>query len=277
VSRERRPEDLASESTELDDVVDLTAGPRHGREQPTGGDRDDAAVVRDRIAELHDDAAEARDGRADARDERADAREASAPPVDAGAAEDRAGSKRDRLDGAQDRRRAAGDRESAGSDRAASARERASFLVDELTGARRREAGMMELDREITQSKRTGQPFVLAFVDVDDLKGTNDSSGHQAGDELLRRVADAIRGRIRSYDLLVRYGGDEFLCGLLGLTISEVLERFALVNSDLAARHAASVSVGVAEVEPDDELQDVVKRADDAMYQRRAGNTRDTA
>ena len=262
---DRRLDELAVELSELDSL-DLTAGEQRDRADAAGDDRDRAAEQRDDIAEVHDEAAAARDVRADARDERANVREESAGPADAGAAGDRAGSKRDRMGAAKDRRHSAADREAAGSDRAASARERASFLVDELTGAHRRDAGVMELEREIIRATRTGQPFVLAFVDVDDLKGANDSMGHQAGDELLRRAADAIRRRTRSYDLLVRYGGDEFLCGLLGLSVVDVAERFVLVNADLAADHAAAISVGLAELQPDESRQDLVRRADEAMY-----------
>lgn len=56
----------------------------------------------------------------------------------------------------------------------------------------------------------------LAFIDVDNLKAKNDSLGHPAGDKLLRDTADSIRAHLRSYDLLIRFGGDEFLCGLMG-------------------------------------------------------------
>ena len=64
----------------------------------------------------------------------------------------------------------------------------------------------------MARAKRTQRSFVLAFIDVDGLKTTNDSLGHAAGDELLRRVVDTVRDHLRSYDLIVRFGGDEFLC-----------------------------------------------------------------
>jgi diguanylate cyclase (GGDEF)-like protein len=147
------------------------------------------------------------------------------------------------------------------------------FLVDDLTGAHRRDAGILELEREVARATRTQQPFVLAFVDVDALKEVNDSDGHAAGDELLRHVADAIRKHFRPYDLIVRYGGDEFLCGALDLGRDEVATRFELINADLAAR-GASVTAGLAELRPGEELAPLIQRADHAMYQQRHG-TRD--
>ena len=138
-----------------------------------------------------------------------------------------------------------------------------------LTHTRRREPGLEELTRELARAKRTGRPFALAFVDVNDLKRTNDSLGHAAGDQLLRETADVIRSRLRSYDLIVRFGGDEFLCVLLDVTIEEAAKRFALVSADLASTQKASISVGLAELQADDQLEDLIARADRAMYQER--------
>lgn len=235
----------------------------------TAEDRDQTAEDRDQTADAHDEASAARDERADARDQRAEARELAADGVDRGAAADRAGALRDRQGGASDRTQAADDRAAASADRALSARERETSSIDELTGAYRRDAGMVELERELGRAKRTEQPFVLAFIDVDDLKGTNDSIGHAGGDQLLRATADAIRAHLRAYDLLVRFGGDEFVCGLLDMTITEAVQRFTLVNAQLAATRQASVTAGLAELRADDDLEDLVGRADEALYAER--------
>jgi diguanylate cyclase (GGDEF)-like protein len=176
---------------------------------------------------------------------------------------------RDRQGGASDRTQAADDREAASEDRVLSARERAAFSIDELTRAHRREAGIVELEREIARAKRTRQPFTLAFVDVDDLKGTNDSLGHAAGDQLLRETADSIRAHLRSYDLIIRFGGDEFLCALLDVTMIEAAKRFSLVNEDLAATQQASITVGLTELQADDALKDLIARADATMYKEK--------
>ena len=230
-------------------------------------DRDRTAEDRDHRAEAHDRVSESRDSRADDRDERAEARERAGDST--GAAADRGGAKRDRLGGASDRTQAADDRTAASADRGFSARERAAFAIDELTGARRREVGLVELSREIVRAKRISERFVLGFVDVDYLKRRNDAHGHTAGDQLLRATADAIGANLRSYDLIVRFGGDEFLCGIAGLSMAEAKRRFSLVNTELEATRQASVAVGLAELQADDALEDLIRRADAAMYRER--------
>ena len=256
----------------------MDAAPR----QPTGAhdgdedrpghpadDRDRTAEDRDRTADAHDDASDARDDRAEARDARAVLREEATDSVDSAAVSDRAGARRDRQGGASDRKHSEHDREAASTDRALSALERDTFLVDALTGAHRRDAGIMQLERETARAQRTKRPFVLAFVDVDGLKATNDSLGHDAGDQLLRLVVDTIRSHTRSYDLIVRYGGDEFLCGLPELSMAEATERFALVNADLSSTGHASVTAGLAELGTNDHLKDLIMRADEALYRER--------
>ena len=237
------------------------------RPTQSGDDRDQAANERDLRAEAHDDASIARDERATARDGRADAREARGDRT--GAPADRAGALRDRRGGASDRGQASEDREAALADRRFSADERAEFAIDRLTGAYRREAGFVLLEHEIVRATRTEQPFTLAFVDVNALKQTNDSLGHPAGDELLRAVGDAIRTHLRPYDLTVRYGGDEFLCGLPDLAAAASAERFALVNAELAEKWQASVTVGLAEFEPSETLDELIERADRALYKEK--------
>jgi diguanylate cyclase (GGDEF)-like protein len=234
-----------------------------------GEHRDLIAGDRDRRAEAHDRESDARDTRADARDERALARERAVDDVDRGAAADRAGALRDRRAAASDRAQAADDRNAASLDRSTSAQERAASFIDGLTGAQRRDMGVISLRREVARAKRTEQPFTLVFVDVDNLKTTNDSLGHAAGDDLLREVADAIRRHLRSYDVVIRFGGDEFLCGLLDVTVDEAARRFSLVNDHLAASRKASVTVGIAWLDADDTLDDLIRRADEALYETR--------
>jgi diguanylate cyclase (GGDEF)-like protein len=161
-------------------------------------------------------------------------------------------------------------------DRGLSAQERVSLSIDELTGAHRREAGLVELGREVARAMRTKQPLVLAFVDVDELKATNDSLGHAAGDQRLRQTVALTRARLRSYDLIIRFGGDEFLCVLPEVTMKQASERFSLVNADLAAAQQRSVTVGLAELQPDDAPEDLIARADETMYAERRQTPRDS-
>ena len=260
---------------------DETSQSREGNERSeaqgqTAEDRDRIADHRDQTSEAHEKAAEARDDRAEARDDRAEARDETAETRDravddlvAGVAADRAEALRDRRGAARDRAHAASDREAAWSDRAVAAGERVVSSIDALTGLHRRDAGIMELEREMARAKRTNKPFVLAFVDVDGLKAKNDALGHAAGDHLLRQVADTLREHLRSYDLIVRFGGDEFACGLFDLQIEEVARRFTAVNSDLAKNHQASVTVGLAQLEEGDSLENLIDRADGELYNQR--------
>lgn len=113
------------------------------------------------------------------------------------------------------------------------------------------------------------RPFMLAFVDVDGLKAVNDSLGHAAGDQLLRKVVDSLRSNLRSYDLLVRFGGDEFVCALSDLGLAEANKRFEKINGELKSSFDASITVGLAHLEPGDSLVSLIARADEALYEER--------
>jgi diguanylate cyclase (GGDEF)-like protein len=128
----------------------------------------------------------------------------------------------------------------------------------------------VELAREIARARRTEQALVVAFVDVDKLKDINDAEGHAAGDRAIRAVAEALRSSLRSYDLVVRYGGDEFVCAMSGLSLAAAAERLAQVNVVLDGEVGRrSVSVGLAQLERDDSLDSLVARADTALYASR--------
>ena len=183
--------------------------------------------------------------------------------------------RRDRSAAARDRFHAKSDRAAARLDRIVSANERVESSMDGLTGAYRRDAGLLELEHEIARAHRTGDSFVLAFVDVNNLKVRNDLHGHIAGDRLLRKIADTLRANVRSYDLVVRYGGDEFICGFPALDVNDAAERFARINEDLAASDEASVAFGLAELERGDSLTGLIAKADALMYANRYQRTRD--
>ena len=130
--------------------------------------------------------------------------------------------------------------------------------TDELTGAWTRKFGLEEVSRELERAHRTGAALVLAFIDVDDLKQVNDSHGHLAGDALLKLVGETIRANIRPYDVIVRYGGDEFVCAMPNLSAPSARGRFDKIAAALTAVNAEhSVTVGVAEADPADSLQEL--------------------
>jgi len=176
----------------------------------------------------------------------------------------------DRQAGASERSKAEHDRDTSQADRRVSAMERVTGSVDDLTGVYLRGAGSLELGREIARARRTDQPLVLAFIDVDHLKVINDTNGHAAGDRMLLEVATTLRAELRSYDLIFRYGGDEFVCALSGPTMAEARHRLSQVNTVLAAApEHGSVTVGLAELQPDDLVEELVARADAALYRER--------
>jgi len=182
-----------------------------------------------------------------------------------------------RVRAAAERARAAQDRERAAQERAEFAQERIrleaelrSAHLDDLTGAYRREMGRMALSHEIDRARRSGGRFVLAFVDVDRLKEVNDLQGHAAGDHVLQVVVDTIRTRLRSFDPISRYGGDEFICGLGGTDVAEAKARFESIGSLIEAEAGVGISVGLAALAADDTVDSLTTRADAEMLQVKA-------
>jgi diguanylate cyclase (GGDEF)-like protein len=149
---------------------------------------------------------------------------------------------------------------------------------DDLTGTLLRAAGREQLNQALGRATRTGESVVFAFLDVDHLKGVNDAHGHAEGDRLLRELGSALRHQLRSYDVVVRYGGDEFVCALPGSELPDARSRLG----EIAARLRSSVvgayfSRGLAQWEPGETLEHVIARADSALHEQKrihAGPTR---
>jgi diguanylate cyclase (GGDEF)-like protein len=258
----------------------------HGRDggepgSDAGHERRAQATARDEIARARDLAALARDESAELRDRELGMRDATDCAV---AAEDRAAAAADREDAARDREHAARDREDAARDREHAARDREDAArdrlaaqgirdallrrlriaeTDKLTGTRTRAAGLSDIDHEIDRARRTRGLLVAAYVDVVGLKVVNDAYGHAAGDALLQRVVRGIRSHLRSYDVIVRLGGDEFLCAMPGATIEDARQRFGAIQTALAADSApCQIKFGFAELGQEDSTADLIGRAD---------------
>jgi diguanylate cyclase (GGDEF)-like protein len=234
-----------------------------------GGDDtvDDDPMTLERFAAereaQRDDAARMRDIVADERDQAADLRE-----------QEDTSQEIERCDAAADRASAAEDRRLATEDRGSALAYRNQVRValdqahsDGLTGAQRRDLGRVSLQHEIERSRRSGEPFVLAFVDVDGLKQLNDRDGHAAGDALLQAVVSALSAGRRSYDSIVRVGGDEFLCGFTNTDLIASRRRIEEICGSLERSDAAaSISVGLAMLGERDTLEKLIARADAEMY-----------
>ncbi len=237
------------------------------RRQATAHDRDEAAADRDRMAEIRDEGGRGRD--AHAADLKLPSSEREAQLLHE-LEELRAQAAADRSRAADDRARAAADRAKAAGERARLEAELQAAHLDELTGAYRREMGRLALTHEIERVRRSGGPFVVAFVDVDDLKTVNVRDGHAAGDRVLQSVVRAMRARLRSFDPIIRFGGDAFVCGLGGTDLAEAAQRFDAIGIAIEADAGVAISVGFAELEPGDTADGLTERADAAMLRLRA-------
>ena len=151
---------------------------------------------------------------------------------------------------------------------------------DALTGLLNRQALDRMLPRELATAERNGQPMALVMIDLDCLKQINDTGGHAAGDEALRRVAQAISGSLRQSDLAFRVGGDEFML-LLPATGADgammVVERIQGFLRGGATLHGQTLafSAGIARSAPGIAPDYLIEQADQAMYlAKRAGKGR---
>jgi diguanylate cyclase (GGDEF)-like protein len=146
--------------------------------------------------------------------------------------------------------------------------------LDGLTGAYRREVGRLALRNEIERARRGDGRFVIAFVDVDGLKGVNDRDGHSAGDRVLRTLAATLRANLRSYDPIVRYGGDEFVCGVASVDTSEVVHRIAVIDQSMRNATGVGITAGLATLSGNETLEELTERADAALLDAKRGRDR---
>ena len=145
--------------------------------------------------------------------------------------------------------------------------------LDGLTGAYRREVGRLALRNEIERARRSDGRFVIAFVDVDGLKGVNDREGHAAGDKVLRTLAATMRANLRTYDPIVRYGGDEFVCGVASIDPDEVQHRIRVIDQSLRDATGVGITAGLAAMVGNESLEELTERADAALLQAKRSRT----
>lgn len=156
----------------------------------------------------------------------------------------------------------------------ASAREEA--VTDALTGLLTRRAFDAALEREVLRSARDRRPLAVLLIDIDHFKRLNDTAGHQAGDEALRRLGDLLGSEVRRTDVVARYGGEEF-CVLLPDCGSADADALAMrICADVREQSKSwpspiTVSIGVTTTPP--QIADtavLVAAADRALYDAKA-------
>jgi len=145
--------------------------------------------------------------------------------------------------------------------------------TDMLTGCLNHAAMHDALHREFERARRTGHALSLVMIDLDEFKQVNERHGHLAGDELLRRVGESLRQSVRAYDLVARYGGDEF--AVIAIDADEE------TATEVAARAVEAIggaaTAGVAEWEAGDSPTALIARADGALLHGKHQAGRGTA
>jgi diguanylate cyclase (GGDEF)-like protein len=151
--------------------------------------------------------------------------------------------------------------------------------TDPLTGIPNRRA-YLERVAEAVDAAAWGHQTVVCLVDLDGFKAVNDAGGHAEGDAMLRAVGTALGGAVRETDTVARLGGDEFavLADISVAFSGDVLaERLRDAVARIGRLSGVTASIGVAEVQPGDDVQDLMHRADAAMYRsKNAGGDRVT-
>jgi diguanylate cyclase (GGDEF)-like protein len=151
-------------------------------------------------------------------------------------------------------------------------------IVDDLTGLYNRKGFLALADHRVKLAYRTGEAFSIAFVDLDGLKGINDTLGHQAGNRALVDAAGILKDCFRQSDIVARLGGDEFAVFVAEAEEAKIANIVGRIQEHLAAANAApereyhlSFSLGVVSSRSakDSDLETLLGRADKLMYEHK--------
>lgn len=145
---------------------------------------------------------------------------------------------------------------------------------DQLTGALNRRGLDAAFDRESTRVDRSHDPLCVALLDIDNFKRLNDSMGHQVGDKALVHLCNVIKEALRPSDSVARYGGEEFVLVLPDIELAEAASTVERLQRELTRqfflhendRVLVTFSAGVAQREDNEPQEEVIARADKAMY-----------
>ncbi|HSK09095.1 MAG TPA: sensor domain-containing diguanylate cyclase, partial [Vicinamibacterales bacterium] len=151
--------------------------------------------------------------------------------------------------------------------------------VDPLTGLFNRRYFETRIDEEIQRARRHGLDLALLVIDADDFKLLNDRLGHLVGDQVLRAMADTLRRSVRGFDVCTRFGGEEFAILMPGSNAAAAVQSAERIRGQIAGyRFDApippdihpTISVGVAVLAPGHTANDLIARADRALYRAKA-------
>ncbi|MDO8892084.1 MAG: diguanylate cyclase [Sulfurimicrobium sp.] len=152
-------------------------------------------------------------------------------------------------------------------------------VVDHLTGVWNRSGMQHKLEEEHDRMVRGGQPCCVCMVDLDDFKRINDTYGHPVGDQVLRATTQLLNDKLRKYDAIFRYGGEEFLLCLPGSVLEDALVLMERLRSELAALPIeikdkgvihVSASFGLAMMSLDENVASTIEQADHALLSAKA-------
>lgn len=152
--------------------------------------------------------------------------------------------------------------------------------TDPLTGIANRREFHAQLKKEVERSKRYATPLSLIMYDIDHFKRINDTFGHDAGDSVLRELAELVKRHIRTVDTLARWGGEEFMIIMPqsdGMAAGDAAEKLRgeITQHPFKGVGTLTVSFGVTAFTPHDDINAFLKRVDDALYQaKKSGRNR---
>lgn len=153
-------------------------------------------------------------------------------------------------------------------------------VIDPLTGLHNRRYLLSRLRQGLDVMEQSGERLSVAVLDIDHFKNINDRWGHQAGDKVLRGFADRLRRGLRAIDIAGRYGGEEFLIIFANAGLDEALNAAERARADVARDvftfgagqegAAVTLSAGVTEARIGDDVDDLIARADAALYEAKS-------